>query len=173
MRNLGQILVVTALLGMLTGIGLAAAQAEKSVWDINLEWLNSHCGSSPPGDLKCGQIWFDREIAKAKEGKVPANSAAIIDALPWDEVLLEPDSRRVKILGNLVGGIVCGTVNAKNKFGGYAGPILFVVAFGEDKRLRHFGTMSDPEIEQYRGVRQNANDLKTVTLALLGSCGVQ
>lgn len=47
------------------------------------------------------------------------------------DVLKDPDSRKVEFLRTPKGSLVCGTINAKNSYGGYTGKKLFTAYFSE------------------------------------------
>jgi hypothetical protein len=54
----------------------------------------------------------------------PPNYREQIDA-DFARTLKDPDSRKIVYQGNPYGSLVCGTVNARNSFGGYVGQQLF------------------------------------------------
>ena len=49
--------------------------------------------------------------------------------------LKDPDSRKIEILSQPIGGLVCGTINAKNSYGGYVGKQRFFVSFDASKKV--------------------------------------
>jgi hypothetical protein len=67
------------------------------------------------------QVQLDNtEFANISNGVLPADYQQQADA--WlQDTLIDPDSRNVKFTGNPVGSLFCGTVNAKNRMGGYTG----------------------------------------------------
>ena len=48
-------------------------------------------------------------------------------------ILNDPDSRKLEFSKTPYGSLVCGTVNAKNRFGGYVGRMPFFVYFKNDQ----------------------------------------
>jgi hypothetical protein len=73
-------------------------------------------------------------LAEFQRGTVPADWRAQVDAALAQQ-LRDPDSRRILALTNPYGGLICGSVNARNGFGGMAGETAFYGWFGPDARL--------------------------------------
>jgi hypothetical protein len=66
--------------------------------------------------------------AKIRATSLPANYQQVIDAY-FVTTLKDPDSRRIVYGSNPYGSLVCGTVNARNSFGGYTGQQPFYAYF--------------------------------------------
>jgi hypothetical protein len=62
--------------------------------------------------------------------------------------LKDPASRQIRYTALPWGSLVCGTVNAKNSFGGFTGAQPFVIYFTEQQRIGHFKVYTDKEVQQ-------------------------
>jgi hypothetical protein len=85
--------------------------------------------------------------------------------------LKDPDSRKVEF-GTTAGGLACGTVNAKNSYGGYTGKQIFTAVFKS-------GTLADLDISSLEDAKLIVNgsvgelgNTGGVTAALFRRCGV-
>lgn len=67
-------------------------------------------------------------VAHIGEQTLPPNYAQMIDAR-LAQILKDPDSRKIAYQGQTYGGAICGTVNARNSFGGYTGSQPFLAYF--------------------------------------------
>jgi hypothetical protein len=74
------------------------------------------------------------EFAKVSSGSVPADYQQQADAWLAD-TLIDPDSRKVKFVSRPLRSLFCGTVNAKNRMGGYTGQAPFYGYFNESGKL--------------------------------------
>jgi hypothetical protein len=74
------------------------------------------------------------EIARIGRTPLPPAYRAAIDAALVQR-LKDPDSRRIAWRSTPLGSLVCGTVNARNSFGGYTGEQPFLAYFDADGRL--------------------------------------
>ena len=101
-------------------------------------------------------------------GTAPADHRARIDEALAD-LLLDPDSRRVAFAPSPIGGLVCGTVNAKNRMGGYVGPQPFYAAFDATGRLT-LKVVSDDQLREFKLHSAAAQD-GFVPIAFLRRCG--
>lgn len=71
---------------------------------------------------------IDATIDEVKQGRLPKDYRNIVDE-HISSMLNDPPSRRVAFTKEPYGGLVCGTVNAKNQFGGYGRPSWFYALF--------------------------------------------
>jgi len=99
--------------------------------------------------------YHDRVVLWTTIYKAPADYKAQIDSSLKD-ILKDPDSRKVEFLA-VHGGVVCGSVNAKNSYGGYTGPQPFGAAFDEHSKLKLVRIFSDAKDVQYAWADETAN----------------
>jgi hypothetical protein len=84
-------------------------------------------------------------LAGLKQIPLPSDYQARIDVV-LSRVLKDPDSRKVTYTALPWGSLVCGTVNAKNSFGGYTGAQPFVTYFTAQKEMGHFKIYTAQEL---------------------------
>ena len=99
----------------------------------------------------------DQRRAAAKAEAAQQREAIRATALPPDyreqidadfvRTLKDPDSRKIAYQGNPYGSLVCGTVNARNAFGGYVGQQLFSAYFSQAGTLAAVLVFSPQEIK--------------------------
>jgi len=77
----------------------------------------------------------------------PADYQARIDFV-LSRTLKDPDSRRVTFDATPWGSLVCGTVNARNSFGGYTGGQPFVTYFTAQKEMGHFRIYTEKDVQR-------------------------
>jgi len=86
-------------------------------------------------------------LAGLKQIQLPRDYQARIDFV-LSRVLKDPDSRKVTYTVLPWGSLVCGTVNARNAFGGYTGAQPFVTYFTAQKEMGHFKIYTEQEINK-------------------------
>jgi hypothetical protein len=74
------------------------------------------------------------QVAQIGDASLPQDYRARIDAAFMDR-LKDPDSRRIVYLSTPLGSLVCGTINARNGFGGYTGQQPFLAYFEANGNL--------------------------------------
>jgi len=84
-------------------------------------------------------------LAGLKQIKRPGDYQARIDTM-LVRMLKDPDSRKVAFTALPWGSLVCGTVNAKNAFGGYVGAQPFVTYFDAQGHMPHFKIYTEKEL---------------------------
>ena len=134
--------------------------------------LVSACASRPhtPNYVAQSAVWkaeSDSKMTDIRAAQLPTNYKKIIDAR-FERTLVDPDSRKIEYTKNPGGGIVCGTVNAKNRLGGYTGRQSFVVAFNSTGTIQHAEIYPD---ETYRSLLYNNDRYLPFDRALATSCG--
>jgi hypothetical protein len=83
---------------------------------------------------------------------LPPNYREQIDA-DFVRTLKDPDSRKIVYQGNPYGSLVCGTVNARNSYGGYVGQQLFSAYFSQAGTLATVLVFSPEEIRAIHQLR--------------------
>jgi hypothetical protein len=76
---------------------------------------------------------YNAKLASYQTYQVPSNYKEQVDA-HLQAVLKDPDSRKVTFKSTN-GGLACGTVNAKNSYGGYTGAQQFGAVFNSSGRI--------------------------------------
>lgn len=109
------------------------------------------------------------KLADVKAGLLPKDYKKSIDA-KFANTLIDPDSRKIEFLSNPYGGLVCGTVNAKNRMGGYTGKNVFYATFNKNKELISLESYSDKDVNIARGSGA-PGDIMHVEYMLLKDCG--
>jgi hypothetical protein len=79
--------------------------------------------------------------------------------------LKDPNSRQIAYVGKPYGSAVCGTINAKNSFGGYTGQQVFLAYFHETGDLAHLEVYNDERLNHL----QYFDDLDAT---LIRQCGL-
>jgi hypothetical protein len=92
-----------------------------------------------------------KEAVATLAGKIgqlalPKNYAEQIDKA-FVQRLKDPASRQISYVGKPYGSAVCGTVNAKNSFGGYTGQQVFLAYFDGAGDLAHLEIYKDKDFE--------------------------
>lgn len=82
-------------------------------------------------------------------------------------MLKDPDSRKIEYVGHPYGSAICGTVNAKNSFGGYTGKQVFLAYFDQSAALAELKIYSDENL-----VRAQYALEEDLNANLLQRCGV-
>jgi hypothetical protein len=80
------------------------------------------------------QATVEQTRTEIRGTSLPANYREQIDAY-FVATLVDPDSRKIEILKNPYGSLVCGYVNARNSFGGYTGRQFFATYFNAEGKL--------------------------------------
>jgi hypothetical protein len=80
------------------------------------------------------QATIEQTRAGIRGTPLPVNYRQQIDAY-FAATLIDPDSRKIEILKNPYGSLVCGYVNARNSFGGYTGRQVFATYFNAEGKL--------------------------------------
>lgn len=88
------------------------------------------------------------ELQAAYAGRLPHDYQKIVDQRLAQE-LKDPDSRKVQFAATPYGGLVCGTVNAKNSYGGFTGGQPFFAVFDAEGNLSSFETHSYSDLNGY------------------------
>jgi hypothetical protein len=91
-----------------------------------------------------------QQEASFTTGPLPLDYKAKVDKR-LTEIMNDPDSRKVTF-SSASDGIVCGTVNGKNKFGGYTGPQPFFATFLMSDDLRELTIVPPSDLHFYRGM---------------------
>lgn len=107
-------------------------------------------------------------LAEAREARLPADYKKRIEAR-FVEILKDPDSRRVEYGGNPHGSVSCGTINAKNSYGGYTGRQPYVAYFTRSGEIAMLESFSDRDIVNVRQFSE-PGDLYHVQFELLKAC---
>jgi hypothetical protein len=94
-----------------------------------------------------------REAIRATD--LPPDYREQIDA-DFVRTLKDPDSRKIAYQGNPYGSLVCGTVNARNAFGGYVGQQLFSAYFSQAGTLAAVFLFSPQEIKALHELRASS-----------------
>jgi hypothetical protein len=105
----------------------------------------------------------DQRRVAARAEAVQQREAIRATALPPDyreqidadfvRTLKDPDSRKIVYQGNPYGSLVCGTVNARNSYGGYTGQQLFVAYFSQAGTLARVLLFSPQDIKNLHELR--------------------
>jgi hypothetical protein len=80
------------------------------------------------------QIAIEQQVAHIRGSTLPKNHKVQIDT-SFVRTLKDPDSRKITYTGNPYGSLVCGTINARNSYGGYTGPQPFYAYFAPNGQL--------------------------------------
>jgi hypothetical protein len=91
---------------------------------------------------------------KIRTTSLPTNYQQVIDAY-FVNTLKDPDSRRIVYGSNPYGSLVCGTVNARNSFGGYTGQQPFYAYFTADGEIAELVIYTPRELEAAREWKRN------------------
>jgi hypothetical protein len=67
-----------------------------------------------------GEQIMEQKRAQIRACQLPSNYQQLIDAR-FAHILKDPDSRKVELSAHPYGSLVCGTINARNSYGGYVG----------------------------------------------------
>ena len=112
----------------------------------------------------------EQKLAEIRQYQLPKNYQQLIDAY-FVQVLKDPDSRRIEYTVTPFGSLACGTINAKNSFGGYTGKQPFFAYFGTNGNLVQLVSFPD----DYLGNLRLSKDRGRVQLEykLLQHCGFQ
>jgi hypothetical protein len=108
-------------------------------------------------------------IAIAQAGQRPADYKKPVD-LYIAGLLKDPESRKVVYTGNPYGGLVCGTINAKNSYGGYTGAEPFYAVFDSNKKISELIMLSASDANLFRR-SNNIDDPGYEYYKLLTDCG--
>ncbi len=95
----------------------------------------------------------DAEVVAAREGHLPVSYKNVVDQRLSD-ILIDPDSRKVAFLSNPYGGLVCGTVNSRNTYGGYTGKQPMYATFDAKAMLVGLETFDPTQMELYHNFMQ-------------------
>jgi hypothetical protein len=85
-------------------------------------------------------------VAQIGSRSLPSDYKARIDAA-FVRILKDPDSRKIEYGQTTYGSAVCGTVNARNAFGGYTGRQVFLVYFDTTGGLEHLKIYNESEMK--------------------------
>ena len=105
---------------------------------------------------------------------LPANYRDLIDAY-FVATLKDPDSRRIDYGSNPYGSLVCGTVNAKNSYGGYTGKQPFHAYFTVEGKLAELVIYPPNELEAVRALKRQQHSSPEAILketAILEDCNL-
>ena len=91
------------------------------------------------------QTMVEAERQAAHAGTVPPDYQTQIDAR-FAQTLIDPNSRRIEFLKAPYGGLVCGAVNAKDRFGQYSGRHPFFAIFSPGGMLLRLNQFSPEEL---------------------------
>jgi Domain of unknown function (DUF4124) len=110
-----------------------------------------------------------KEAVASLAGKIgqlalPTNYAEQIDKA-FVQRLKDPASRQIGYIGKPYGSAVCGTINAKNSFGGYTGQQVFLAYFNGAGDLAHLEIYKD---EDFKSLKYS-DDLDAT---LIRQCGI-
>jgi hypothetical protein len=117
------------------------------------------------------------EAAKRREAiratALPQNYREQIDA-DFVRTLKDPDSRKIEYKGNPYGSLVCGTVNARNSYGGYTGQQLFSAYFSQAGTLATVDVFTPEDIRAIHQLRATPSIMSAQThleVMLYADCG--
>jgi len=116
---------------------------------------------------------MEQKRAQVRESQLPDNYQDLIDAR-FANILKDPDSRRIEYKSNPYGSLVCGTINARNSYGGYTGKQPFLAYFDVSGKLGQLKLYSDRDIETFGRFKHVEYAIPTNQLddyALLRDCG--
>jgi hypothetical protein len=110
--------------------------------------------------------------AAIRQTPLPPDYRAQIDA-DFVRTLKDPDSRRVVFQSTPGGSLVCGTINAKNSYGGYTGPQRFAAYFTPQGAVKDVLIFGPEEVDRIRAVRAGQwGDIAThLDSMLYADCG--
>jgi len=91
--------------------------------------------------------------AQVRATSLPANYQQLIDA-EFVATLKDPESRKIVYGRNPYGSLVCGTLNARNSYGGYTGQQPFHAYFTATGKLAELLIYSPSDVEGIRAGRQ-------------------
>jgi hypothetical protein len=86
-----------------------------------------------------------QKLAQIRGLKVPKNYQKLIDA-GFIAILKDPDSRRIEYTSMPYGSFVCGTINARNSYGGYTGRQPFFAYFDAKGNIAELRIYSDKDL---------------------------
>jgi hypothetical protein len=101
--------------------------------------------------------------ARIKATSLPANYQRLIDT-HFVTMLKDPESRRVDYGRNPYGSLVCGTVNAKNSYGGYTGAQPFHAFFNPEGTLAELEIYPPRELQAARALKRENHPLSDALL---------
>ena len=116
---------------------------------------------------------MEQKRAQIRECQLPSNYQQLIDAR-FADILKDADSRKVELSANPYGSLVCGTINARNSYGGYVGKQPFLAYFDASGKLGQLKSYSDQDLEVFRRFKATEYAIPTSLLgdyALLRDCG--
>jgi hypothetical protein len=87
----------------------------------------------------------EEEAMRIGQLTLPKNYSEQIDKT-FVQRLKDPASRQIAYMGKPYGSAVCGTINAKNSFGGYTGKQVFLAYFDETGELAHLEIYDDKRL---------------------------
>ena len=118
--------------------------------------------------------YFDASLfdsANVLDTEPPDNYLEIIDR-EFSNRLFDSESKRVDFFDKMPGGIICGTVNAKNLYGAYVGKRFFYAAFGFGKTLLSFKLLGENDLDLFLK-SQKPGEVGYIPLFFLRRCGVK
>src|SRR5262245_3266310 len=89
------------------------------------------------------------QVERIGQRALPADYHILIDAA-FVQRLKDPDSRKIDYIGHFYGSAVCGTVNARNSFGGYTGRHMFLAYFDGVGRLLDLQVYNDEQFSSLK-----------------------
>jgi len=131
------------------------------VWNTrcrDASWQRALAEGLPPARAAGNQrrAAAQAEAAQRREAiratALPPDYREQIDA-DFVRTLKDPDSRKIAYQGDPYGSLVCGTVNARNSYGGYTGQQLFVAYFSQAGTLAAVLLFSPESVRAIHGLR--------------------
>jgi len=112
---------------------------------------------------------MNAEIDRIKSAQLPKDYRAKVDNY-FFENLKDPDSRKIEFRSHPFPGLVCGTINARNSYGGYTGRQPFIAYYRKDNSL-YVESFSDDDV--YVVLRNPyPGDPLYIEFTLLNECGL-
>jgi hypothetical protein len=114
---------------------------------------------------EAAQAAAEQQRAAIRATALPPDYREQIDA-DFVRTLKDPDSRKIAYQGTPYGSLVCGTVNARNSYGGYTGQQLFVAYFRQAGTLARVLLFSPQDIKALHELRVSPYTTWTAELFL-------
>lgn len=109
-----------------------------------------------------------KKLSDIKSSKLASGYKKQIDSY-FAKILKDPDSRRIEFIRHPYGSLICGSINAKNSYGGYTGKQPFFAYYiGNNLSVSDSYTQKDIGTARSLG---SPGDLAHVEYSLLKDCG--
>lgn len=123
---------------------------------------------NPPASLAAD---WSGEMKSALGGTRPEHWREIVDAAIASR-LRDPDSRKIEITSLPEAGLVCGTYNAKNGYGGYAGSAPFYATFDASGNFYSLVMLTADDLNSVRTLRSSGGE-EFFNYKILYYCGLR